>query len=245
MANEYRDITDYFFGQLSVAASISDTTISCSDFAGLAGGVYSVNRVLPLVLHDPALKVKEVVWVTAHTASATSVTVVRAKESTVARAWGAGTQILCAPTVRDGLLVAARASLPSDANWGARVAVSDEGIVVERAGAGWGPSVGTAQPAEMGPRISGTIPAGAVITRRAGYKAGTTNGSGKLAVAYPVGFTNATIAPQVTLLDASASIELGATDVTASGFNLIAYRCSDGLPSTSTSVTCWWGADGY
>jgi hypothetical protein len=244
MANEYRDILDYFFGQLSAAASISDTTISCTDFAGL-GTAYSTTRVLPLVLHDPALKVKEVVWVTAHTASATSVTVVRAKEGTTARAWGAGTQVLCAPTVRDGLPVVTRATLPSDANWGARFSLSDEGVVVERAGASWGPSVGTAQAAEMGPRLSGTIPVGAVITRRAGYKAGTTNASGKLAVAYPVGFTNATIAPQVTLLDASASVVLGATDLTASGFNIIALRCSDGLPSTSTSVTCWWGADGY
>jgi len=244
MANEFRDVQDYLFGQLSVAASISDTSISCADFANLPT-LYTTGRFLPLTLHDPALKVKEVVWVTAHVAASSSVTVTRAKESTVARAWGAGTQVLCAPTIRDVLSVVTRATIPSDAHLGARFSLSDENLVVEKILGGIGPSVGTAQPAEMGPRISGSIPAGAVFTRRAGYKSGTTNGSGKIAVAYPAAFANATVAPHVTIIDASASVVLGATDITASGFNIVAYRCSDGLPSTSTSVTCWWGADGY
>ena len=55
----------------------------------------------------------EVVWVTAHTASATSATIVRAREGTTARQHASGTAWVHGPTPADYLTVAAAASLPS------------------------------------------------------------------------------------------------------------------------------------
>lgn len=248
MANEFRDVLNYFFGQLSVAASISDTTLNCADFANLAGGVYSTSRVLPLVLHDPSLKLFEIVWVTAHTAAATSVTVVRAKEGTTARAWGAGTQILCAPTTRDGLAVVTRAALPADASYGTRFALSDESVVVERAGAGWGPSVGVAQASEVGPRRSGVaIPTTAVPLLRGGYKSGSASGgTGTLTVAHAAPFPNATIATAMTLVDASVSCVPAVNAETASGFTAQFFKASDGLPvANGTTVSFQYISMGF
>lgn len=247
MANEFRDVLNYFFGQLSSAASISDTTLNCADFANLPGGVYGAGRVLPLVLHDPALKVYEIVWVTAHTAAATAVTVTRAKEGTTARAWGAGTQILCAPSVRDGLPVLTRATLPADAHLGARVALSDESVIVERAGAGWGPSVGVAQAADIGPRRSGSVPSTAVPLLRGGHKSGTTGGgTGTLTVSHATPFPNATVATAIGLVDSSVSAVPAVSAETASGVTFQFFKTSDGLPvANGTSVIFQYISMGY
>lgn len=239
MANEFRDSFNYFVGQLSSPATISDTTLNCADFANLPGGVFSTGRILPVVLHDQALKLFEIVWVTAHTAAATAVTVVRAKENTTARAWGAGTQVLIPPTTRDGVQVLARASLPADASYGMRVALSDESVVLERAGAGWGPSVGVAQASEIGPRRSGVaIPVTAVSTLRGGHKTGSTGGgTGTLAVTHAAPFANATIATMITLVDSSVSCVPAVNAETASGFTAQFFKTSDGLPvANGTSV---------
>lgn len=245
MANEFRDIRDYLFGTLTNAATISDTTITCSDFAALPT-TYSTSRYLPLVLHDPALKVSEVVWVTAHVAASASVTVVRAKEGSTARAWPSGTQVLCAPTIRDGLPVYTRATLPADAHIGQRVAVSDESVVVQRLATTWGPSVGVCQASEAGPRRTGSIPTTAVITWRGGHKTGVANASGLVTISHAVAFPTATIVSSISLVDADLSCVPAVSGETAAGVTFIFYKASDGLPvPNGTNVEFQYMSIGY
>lgn len=233
MAYEFRDILDYKFGQLSSPATISDTTLACADFAGLPT-LYTTGIVLPLVLHDPALKLYEVVWVTGHVAASTSVTVVRGREGTTAKAWGGGTQVLCSPTVRDGLTLTTRAALPTDVHIGARFTLSDEQITVERVPGAWGPSVGVAQPAQVGPRRSGVaISNNAIPLLRGGYKAGVTTSGGKLTVTHAAAFANDTIATTVALVDADVSCVPAVFSETAGGVVFVFYKTSDGLPIAS------------
>jgi len=245
VANEFREIRDYLFGTLTNAATISDTTITCSDFTVLPT-TYTTGRYLPLVLHDPALKLYEVVWVTAHSAASASVTVVRAKEGSTARAWPSGSQVLCAPTVRDGLPVTTRASLPSDANIGQRYSLTDESVVVQRLATTWGPSVGVCQASEAGPRRSGTIPSTAVITMRGGHKTGTANASGLVTITHAVAFTTATIVSTIALVDADTSCVPAVSSETAAGVTFIFYKCSDGLPvANGTGVEFQYLSIGY
>lgn len=137
MTYESRLTLNYSFGTLSAAASVSDTTLSSADFATLPAGL-STTTYIPITLQDPNLKVAEVVWANAHTAAATTITVLRGRESTSSRAWPSGTLWTLAPTVRDGLLsLANRAALPSDPHTGLRTYLQDEAIVVERAKSGW------------------------------------------------------------------------------------------------------------
>jgi hypothetical protein len=141
MTYELRQNLNYSFGTLSTAAAISDTTLQSSDFSSLPSGAsVSTTQYIPIVLQDPTAKVFEVVWINAHAAASTSVTVLRGREGTSARAWPSGTLWTAAPTVRDALLpVANRAALPAanDAHIGGRGLLLDEQRVVTRYAAGW------------------------------------------------------------------------------------------------------------
>lgn len=137
MANEHRQPRDYFFGTLSLAAALSDVTLTSAAFAALPT-VYSATTYLPLVLHDPSSGLYEVVWVTGHASLSMNVTVARGKEGTAARQWPTGTQVVCAPTLRDSLYpVATRSALPSDAHIGMRAEIADEGVIAEKLASGW------------------------------------------------------------------------------------------------------------
>ncbi|TDQ01240.1 hypothetical protein [Labedaea rhizosphaerae] len=138
MVYEYRTPVDFSFGVLTNAAAVSDTVISSADFASLPSAA-TTSVYLPLVLLNPATKTHEKVWVTAHAAGATTLTVVRGRENTAAQAWPAGTQWVCAPTARDGLYpVTTRSALPADAHVGMRCLIVDEAAVVERSSTqGW------------------------------------------------------------------------------------------------------------
>ncbi|WP_394621305.1 hypothetical protein JNUCC0626_20070 [Lentzea sp. JNUCC 0626] len=200
MVYEYRNGIDYFYGQLSTAAAVSDTTLSSAAFASLPS-TYSTTSYLPLVLHDPTLGVEETVWVTAHTAASTSVTVVRGRQGTAARAWPSSTQVVNAPTVRDVTLPLARAALPTDAHVGMRTAVTDEGIVVQRAynGGRWEADVGVGLPSEFGYRQDGSaIPSSSVLMMRGGCATGITNGSSQFAVVFKSPFPNQALTANLT-----------------------------------------------
>jgi hypothetical protein len=173
----YRVPKDYFFATLTNSAAITDTSLVSADFAPLLTN-YGTDWVLPLTLHDPVLKVYEVVWVTGHTVASTTVTVLRGKEGTTARAWPAGTQIICAPTLRDGLVPMTRASLPADRHTGQRVALSDEGLTVQSTmDQGWLADVGVANPLDVGLRLSGgAIPAWKAITMMTNLLASSNGG---------------------------------------------------------------------
>ena len=235
MVYEQRAPRDYLAGTLSTAAAISDTAIVSDSFSTLPTD-YTTTKVLPLVIHDPSTGLYEVVWVTAHTSTSTTVTVVRAREGTTARAWAAGSYVICAPTVRDALSTSTLAGLPTDAHTGMRVLVTDKGDVRQRANATWAPSVGVALADEVGPQSGGTFPSSAAaIVVRAGHVSGTTNSSGQVSVTYRVAFPTATIAVVVT--GRSPSVPIYSTDnATASGFVCQVWKVTQISPTFITST---------
>jgi hypothetical protein len=137
MAYEIRRPRDYFFGQLSAEAMISDVTLTSPSFAALPTD-YSTSIYMPLVLSNDTLGVREVVWVTGHAAASNNVTVVRGREGTTAVAWGNSSAFRCTPTTRDTIGYYARSTLPTDAHYGMRALVADEGSrIVEFGAVGW------------------------------------------------------------------------------------------------------------
>jgi hypothetical protein len=197
VAYEQRAPLNYLAGTLSTAAALSDTTISSTTFTTLAT-TYSTTQYLPLVLHDPSAGVYEIVWVTGHTTSSPNVTVARGREGSTARAWPTGTQIVCAPTVRDVVGITTRANLPTDAHYGARYLLTDETVVVERVLTGWRNVGSVGNPADIGGGSAPTPPAASLIQLRAGTSTGTTDSSGNATATYRTAFPTNTIAVVVT-----------------------------------------------
>jgi hypothetical protein len=137
MVYEIRRPRDYFFGQLSAEATISDVTLTSPTFAALPTD-YTTAVYMPLVLSNDTLGVREVVWVTGHAASSSNITVVRGREGTTAVAWGSSSAFRCTPTTRDTVGYYTRAGLPTDAHYGMRALVADEASrLVEFTGSGW------------------------------------------------------------------------------------------------------------
>lgn len=189
MAVNFRQPLDYTFGTLSLAAAIGDTTINSSAFASLPNGVFTATQYLPIVLHNPAAGTHEVVWVTAHTGSATSVTVVRGKESTSAQAWPSGTQWICAPTAaRDGLglYTSTQVTNMTDAHVGQRVLETDTGLPKAYASTGvWAADIGQCLPGEVGTITGGgSVPTNATVLSRMGCVIGAAVSSGSVTVTF-------------------------------------------------------------
>jgi hypothetical protein len=130
---ENRLPVNYAFGTLSVAAAISDTTLQSSAFATAIPTMSAgTTNYVPIVLQNPSTGVYEIVWVNAHSASSTTVTVVRGKETTAAQAWPSGTLWTVAPTLRDVVLpVTTRSALPADPHVGMRAYIQDEQVQVQ------------------------------------------------------------------------------------------------------------------
>jgi hypothetical protein len=93
MANEIRSRTNLVNGTLSVALASGDTTMSSAGLANLAA-ITSANHAV-IVIEN------EIIWVTAHTASATTATILRAQEGTAAAAHAQNVAWLHAPVVSD------------------------------------------------------------------------------------------------------------------------------------------------
>lgn len=226
MAFEQREIRDYFSTSLIVAASITDTTMRASAFTGLPNDYGS--KYLPLVLHDDAQGIYEMVAVVSHATSSDTVTVVRGREGTSAKAWPAGTRIECAPARYDALIAATSSTLPPDPHIGMRVSRLDLLDVIERANGVWAPSVGVSLASEAGPRRSGTIPAGAAIMMRGGHKSGTTGSGGTISLTHAVPFPNATIATIVTVVNSSVACVATIAGESASGASLVFVALATG-----------------
>jgi hypothetical protein len=193
----WRQPADFAFGTLSVAAAIGDTSLSSAQFATLGSG-FTTSAVMPIVLLNTATQTREVVWITAHTASSTSVTVVRGKEGTSAQAWPSGTQWICAPTAaRDGLpsLTTSQINALTDMHVGMRVLNTDTSQVLEYTfGAGWQAEVGPMRAADVGHNITGgTIPTNATIQIRADAVISAVPAAGLVTVTFPTAFPNACI----------------------------------------------------
>lgn len=100
----------------SLASSGSTATVSSTAFANLPV-VTSSSHHLPIVL-GAETAAPEIVWVTAHTASATSVTVVRAREGSSIAAWTSGTTWQHGPLASDVTTVCTSGTRPALASDG-------------------------------------------------------------------------------------------------------------------------------
>jgi hypothetical protein len=246
---DFRSPGNYFFGSLTNAAAISDTSLVSTDFAALAS-IYSANVIFPLTLDDPATKLHEIVWVTAHTAASNTITVVRAKEGTTARAWPAGTRVTCAPTQYDGRLSVQRASLPSDGHTGQNATVTDEGAVVTRGYEGrWEAALGVALPGAFGKRAdTSAIPNSGVLVMRGDRRTVNTDGSGLLAATFNTPFPNQCLRVMVTWISGGTTnlFNIGLSSFSSTGCVAYLYNGATGAGAGSgISVTFDYLAVGY
>lgn len=111
MANEKRKRADGVGGALSAALGVGGVTMTSDGLADLPAVDSTAHAAVTLYAEDPVGRVtaREVVYVTAHTAGATSATVARAREGTAEIAWSSGATWVHGPTKRDtaaGRLVA-------------------------------------------------------------------------------------------------------------------------------------------
>ena len=93
MANEIRSKTNLVSGTLSVALASGDTTMSSAGLANLA--------VIDTTNHAAIICENEIFYVTAHTASATTATILRAQEGTSAAAHAQNVAWVHGPTTLD------------------------------------------------------------------------------------------------------------------------------------------------
>lgn len=241
MAFEQRDTVDYFSTSLLSAMTISATTMQSADFASKLPVYDGANgKYLPLVIHDDAVGVYEIVWVSTHVAAANTVTVVRGKQGTSAQPWSAGARVECAPTAFDTLLAKTAATLPSDPYIGQRVNRGDKADVLERVNGYWAPSVGVGIASDQGPNMNGTqAPVGATFLKRMGSVLATTSASGTITVAYVTVFPNNTqhVSVTSTFINGGGNFAVGA--VRANGFDIILLADSAGnrKPNFLTSFT--------
>lgn len=252
MTYEVRDKVDYFFGTLSSPASISATTLSAAAFSSLATGVYSGSTpgiYLPLVIHDPAQGLDEIVWVTGHTSSpATDVTVVRGRESTAARAWNAGTQVTCAPTKRDVQAVYPSGSLPSDAHSGMSVMTGDFHQQLEKTpAAGWQAAVGIARNEQVGRTQSGALPPNnATIITRTGFQLQTGNSGGDATFTFETPFPNGVLSVICQNTSTTFTVHTSVIAQTASGFTVRAWTASSpSAPAVNPVIPIFYFATGW
>lgn len=235
----WRMPTDYQFGQLSVAAAIGDTTIQSNAFANLPTN-QTTTAVTPLVLHNPAAGTHEVVWVTAHTAAATSVTALRGKEGSSAQAWPSGTQWICAPTAaRDGLSAynAAALTAMTDQHVGMRALETDTSIVKEWTyGGGWQPEIGLCKPTDCGPTSAATsVPTAANILTRVGCVNSASPSSFLVAVTFAAPFPNGIIGAVANSLTGTQFIgAVNCESLTTTGMNIRTTQLNGGSPGLAS-----------
>lgn len=246
MAQEQRLLVNFKFGALTSGITNSATSATSSGFASLpaisAGSPY-----IPITLFDAAAGTYENVWVTAHTASSTTVTISRGKEGSGGLAWSAGAQWVHAPTAWDCTSYATSSTLPSAPYTGQRVLETDTGHVKLRTGSGWQSALGAALPGDVGPAQNGTTfpPASASIQIRAGNASPTTNGVADASVAFRTAFPNGCIA---AVANARDQINMGGDlciwNQYASGFDFRAFF-PNGTAAASVAVPLTYIAIGW
>jgi hypothetical protein len=244
VAFSFRETQNYFSTQLSVAASITDTTMRAPAFTGLGTGYGE--RYVPLTLHDDAQGVFEVVWANAHTAASDTVTVARGKEGSSARAWPSGTRVECAPTAYDMIMMATSGTLPGDAQFGGRAYRTDKLDVAMKTYNGWMPAAGVAFAADVGPNMHSVQPPdGHTIIMRSQYvPAFNTNATGDKTVNFKQPFPNGCLAAWLTSVDYNHVGPFVVTAVTAASCSFAVYNGSN-VRAQQNSVTCVLTALGW
>ena len=136
MANEIRVRSNFQSGTITDNPLTNvATTINSAAFASLPA-ITSTSH-LPIIL-DPLATAgaPEIVYITAHTASATSATVVRGQEGTVARQHLTGMTWRHAPTIYDYDYLATSSTRPGTPYYGQTVYESDTDTITARSAAG-------------------------------------------------------------------------------------------------------------
>lgn len=115
MANEIRVRANFVAGQLSSAMLTGDTTIQGAGLADLPAIGATEFAPIAIFRTDNAGRVtqKEIVWVTAHTAGATTATATRGREGTTAQAWNVGDRFSHTDTALDNTIVCTEATKPA------------------------------------------------------------------------------------------------------------------------------------
>ena len=249
MAQERRILTNFKFGTLDNAITNSATTAVSASFANLPA-VSGTADYVPIVFFDASATLYEIVWVTAHTASSSTITIARNKESSggTALAWGAGSNWSHAPTAWDGISSATSSTLPSTPFTGQRVIETDTGMVKKRTlNQGWQSDLGVALPSDVGPALDLTTypPTSAGILIRGGHASLTTNASGDATCSYRVAFPNATlVAVPVGADPAAFGGDVCVSAYTASGFTA-RFFYPNGTVAASVSVKLGFVALGW
>lgn len=90
---------DYVFGTTTAALTASGTALAGAALARLP--VVAAPDIAALTLHQASTGEYEIVYVTSHTSGATTATIVRGQEGSVAKAWASGTTWLHGATALD------------------------------------------------------------------------------------------------------------------------------------------------
>ena len=127
MANERRIRQDFVAGQLSAGMLAGDTLMQSASLADLAAVPATHMAALALFRTDNAGRViqKEIVYVTAHTAGATSATVTRGREGTTAQVWNAGDRWSLTSLASDQTVLCTSGTRPATPYSGMRIYETD------------------------------------------------------------------------------------------------------------------------
>jgi hypothetical protein len=103
MANELRIRSNFAAGAIDAALSAGDTTLSSPGLADLVAVTSAGHAAITLFDRDADGRItkSEIVYITAHTASATTATMTRGEEGTTAQSWSIGDNWVHGPTTRD------------------------------------------------------------------------------------------------------------------------------------------------
>lgn len=230
MANEIRVRANFVAGQLSSGMLTGDTLMQGAGLADLPAIGSTEYAPIAIFRTDNAGRViqKEIVYVTAHTAGATSATVTRGREGTTAQAWNAGDRFSHTDTALDNLIVCTSSTRPSTPFEGLEIYERDTKVKRLWDGAAWVRSdafdTGWTQP----PLLNGWVNYGGVYSvakyRRIGelvvISGLVKSGSGPIFV-LPAGFRPTGNLHFPAMNSTGGAAQIGVLEIrgTASGFN--------------------------
>lgn len=250
MANEYRRLLNGEYGQLGGPVTSSATSIVDSSFTILPT-ITGTAEYIPLSFSAINGSQKpEVVWVTAHASGSSTVTVVRAKETTTAKSWPLGTQWAQAETLRDALFDVTSGTIPSDLHLGAQFVERDTAALkIKTYTSGNFSLAGVALPSTIGPARAGNFPSAQdTIQMRAAETTVTTNSVGDAPVNFRVAFPNACISVFACSSDYTAftgTCNIWSEGTTGFDFRAVVFNSSGAVAVVSTTIHIHYIAIGW
>lgn len=139
MANDIRVRPNFVAGALSADMASGATSMSSAGLADLPAIGSTEHTAIEFFTRDATGRVtkKEIVWVTAHTAAATTATIVRGKEGTTAQNWVTNDRWAVSPIVSDAIVVCTSGTRPSQPYTGQVIYETDTDRPMVWDGAAW------------------------------------------------------------------------------------------------------------